>query len=253
MGARLAGRICAVTGAASGLGRETAQRFASEGATVFAMDTNADLLREIATDSIVPMQMDVASSQSVEKSFAAIRDKHGGLDAIVCAAGIVGSKYGDGPAAECTESGWDMLMSVNLKGVWLSCKYAIPLMLARGGGSIVTISSVTALKPPMEFFRSHAYMTAKGGVVSLTKAIAAYYGRSKIRANVVAPGMIDTPMSKRMQGVSEIMEFLDKVTPLGALGEPSDIANACLFFASDESKFVSGQIMSVDGGWTNHA
>ena len=143
-------------------------------------------------------------------------------------------------------------MNVNLKGVWRCCRHAIPAMLDNGGGSIVTISSVTALCPPMEFFRSHAYITSKGGVITLTKCIAAYYGRQGIRANVIAPGMIDTPMSKRMQGIPEIMDYLEDRQPLGTLGAPSDPAQAALFLACDESRFITGTVLPVDGGWSNH-
>lgn len=125
-------------------------------------------------------------------------------------------------------------------------------MLENGRGSIITLSSVTAICPPSEFFRSHAYMTSKGGVITLTKCIAAYYGRQAIRANVIAPGMIDTLMSKRMQGFPEIMAYLEDRQPLGTLGTPLDLAAAALFLASDESRFISGIVLPVDGGWSNH-
>ena len=125
-------------------------------------------------------------------------------------------------------------------------------MLDCGGGSIITLSSVTAMCPPTEFFRSHAYITSKGGVNTLTKCIAAYYGRQGIRANAIAPGMIDTPMSKRMQRIPEIMTYLEDRQPLGKLGEPEDIAATALFLASDESRFITGTIIPVDGGWSNH-
>lgn len=255
MSKRLHGKVACVTGAASGLGREIARLFAAQGAKVAAMDVNADQLAETAADSenIRCVRVDVASAASVQSGFEEVRESLGHTNVLVCAAGVVGSKYGDGPAGDCTEEAWDHVMNVNLKGLWLCCKTGIAQMLAAGGGSIVNISSVTAMRPPAEFFRSHAYMTSKGGVISLSKAIASYYGRSKIRANVIAPGMIDTPMSKRMQGIPEIMAFLDKQTPLGALGEPLDIAQTALFLGSDESKYVTGQIISVDGGWTNHA
>ena len=251
---RLEGKLAAVTGAGSGIGREIARLFAAQGARVAAMDVNQDGLAETADgrDGIVGACVDVADSAEVARTFDSAREQLGGLDVLVCAAGIVGSKYGDGPAGECTEEAWDRVMAVNLKGVWLCCRAAIPLMLERGGGSIVTVSSTTALRPPTEFFRSHAYMTSKGGVVTLTKAIAAYYGRQKIRASAIAPGMIATPMSARMREMPEVMAYLADRQPLGALGEPADIANAALFLASDESKFVSGVVLAVDGGWINH-
>ena len=251
---RLSGKSAIVTGAASGIGRETARLFADQGARVMATDVDEDGLIETAGEcpSIVARRMDVADPDDVTRAFASAKDELGGLDILICAAGVVGSKFGDGPAAECKEEAWDHVMRVNLKGVWLCCRQAIPLMLSRGGGSIVNISSVSAIIPPTTFWRSHAYMTSKGGVITLTKCVAAYYGKDGIRANAVAPGMIDTPMSKRMQDNPEIMGYLREHQLLGALGRPSDIANAALFLASDESAFISGAVVPVDGGWHNH-
>ena len=251
---RLKGKKAIVTGAASGIGREVVRLFAAEGARVFAADINEDGLKETCAGSknTEPLLMDVGASDSVERAFESICSKLDALDILICAAGVVGSKYGDGPAGQCLEQGWDHVMNINLKGVWRCCRYAIPAMLDSGGGSIVTLSSVTALCPPTEFFRSHAYMTSKGGVVTLTKCIAAYYGRQGIRANSIAPGMIDTPMSKRMQGVPEIMAYLEDRQPLGKLGTPLDLATAALFLASDESRFITGTVLPVDGGWSNH-
>ena len=196
--------------------------------------------------------MDVGDSDSVRSGIESACSKLGGLDILVCAAGVVGSKYGDGPVGDCEEEGWDHVMNVNLKGVWRCCRYAIPAMLDDGAGSIITLSSVTAICPPDEFFRSHAYITSKGGLITLTKCIAAYYGHQGIRANAIAPGMIDTQMSKRMQGIDEIMSYLEDRQSLGKLGSPMDIANTALFLASDESKFITGIVLPVDGGWSNH-
>lgn len=251
---RLEGKLAAVTGAGSGIGRETAILFAREGARVAAMDVNEQGVAETAraADGIIAEKLDVSDAADVTRAFASASEKLGGLDVLVCAAGVVGSKFGDGPAADCKEEAWDYVLGINLKGVWLCCKQAIPLMLFRGGGSIVNLSSVSAIIPPMEHWRSHAYMVSKGGVITLTKCIAAYYGKEKVRANAIAPGMIDTPMSKRMQGVPEIMEYLGEHQPLGALGRPSDIAHAALYLAGDESAFVSGVVLPVDGGWHNH-
>ena len=246
--------MAAVTGAGSGIGRAVSQVLASEGAHVAALDVSQEGLDETArgNDRICTVAADIADGASLEQTFQNIHRLLGGLDILVCAAGVVGSKFGDGPAAECSEEAWDHVMGVNLKGVWLCCKHGLQQMLQRAGGSIINISSSTALRPPMEHFRSHAYMTSKGGVITLTKAIAAYYATSKIRANVIAPGMIDTPMSQRMQGIPEIMEFLRHNQPLGQLGKPDDIAQTALFLASDESRFITGQVIAVDGGWTNH-
>ena len=251
---RLANKRAVVTGAGSGIGREIARLFAGEGARVVAVDINEEGIRETCDtcDGIEPLVMDVGDSQSVMSGFGSACSSLGGLDVLVCAAGVVGSKYGDGPAGECQEEGWDYVMNVNLKGVWRCCRHAIPAMLESGAASIVTLSSVTAICPPTEFFRSHAYMTSKGGVITLTKCIAAYYGQQGIRANAIAPGMIDTAMSKRMQQIDEIMTYLEERQPLGRLGSPKDAAEAALFLAGDQSKFITGTVLPVDGGWSNH-
>lgn len=251
---RLKDKRAIVTGGASGMGCEIARLFAAEGAKVVAVDIDEVGLKETCRncENIEPMVTDVGDSDSVRSSFESGCSMLGGLDILVCAAGVVGSKYGDGPVGECQEEGWDYVMNINLKGVWRCCRYAIPVMLASGGASIVTLSSVTAICPPTEFFRSHAYMTSKGGVITLTKCIAAYYGRQGIRANVIAPGMIDTAMSKRMQGNDEIMAYLEERQLLGKLGTPADAAAAALFLASDESQFVTGTVMPLDGGWSSH-
>lgn len=251
---KLQDKMAVVTGAGSGIGRTVAKALAGEGACVAALDINQAGLDETAlgNDMITGVVVNVADIASVESAFEEVKRLLGGFDILVCAAGVVGSKFGDGPAAECSEEAWDHVMGVNLKGVWLCCKYALPSMLERGDGRIINISSSTALQPPMEHFHSHAYMTSKGGVITLTRAIASYYGRSKIRANVIAPGMIDTPMSQRMQGIPEIMDFLAHNQPLGQLGKPNDIAQTALFLASNDSSFITGQVIAVDGGWTNH-
>ena len=243
-----------VTGAGSVIGCEIAHLFAAEGAKVVGVDINDAGLKETCRncEEIEPVVMDVGDSDSVRSGFESGWSKLGGLDILVCAAGVVGSKYGDGPAGECEEEGWDYVMNVNLKGVWRCCRYAIPVMLESSAASIITLSSVAAICPPAEFFRSHAYITSKGGVITLSKCIASYYGRQGIRANAIAPGMIDTAMSKRMQGVAEIMPYLEDRQFLGKLGTPDNVAAAALFFASDESKFITGTVLPVDGGWSNH-
>ena len=171
------------------------------------------------------------------------------LDALVCAHGISGRRFGDGPVESCTEEGWDTVLDANLKSVFLYAKQAIPALRANGGGAIVTLSSVLGLVGGDDDFATHAYAASKAGVIGLTRAMAVTYAREGIRCNVVAPGLIATPMSERAQSDPAIIARLAELQPLtGDFGTPEDVAEACLYLAT--APFVTGAVLSVDGGWT---
>jgi NAD(P)-dependent dehydrogenase (short-subunit alcohol dehydrogenase family) len=171
------------------------------------------------------------------------------LDALVCAHGISGRRLGDGPVDTCTEEGWDAVLDANLRSVFLSAKRAIPLLRANGGGSIVTVSSALGLVGGDGDFATHAYAASKAGLIGLTRAMAVTYAPEGIRCNVVAPGLIETPMSARAQSDPGIRARLADLQPLtGAFGAPEDVARACLYLAT--APFVTGAVLSVDGGWT---
>jgi NAD(P)-dependent dehydrogenase (short-subunit alcohol dehydrogenase family) len=170
---------------------------------------------------------------------------------LFCVVGVSGRRWGDGPVADCTEEAWDRVLEINLKSVFLCCKFAIPEMKRQGSGSIITLSSVLALVGGDEDFATHAYAASKGGIVSLTRAIASYYAPQRIRANVICPGLIATGMSQRAQSNPTITNRLPTLHPLtGAFGAPEDVARAALYLASDSSSFVTGTVLTVDGGWT---
>jgi meso-butanediol dehydrogenase / (S,S)-butanediol dehydrogenase / diacetyl reductase len=171
------------------------------------------------------------------------------LDALVCAHGISGRRFGDGTVEHCTEEGWDTVLDANLKSVFLYAKQAIPGLRANGGGAIVTLSSVLGLVGGDDDFATHAYAASKAGVIGLTRAMAVTYAREGIRCNVVAPGLIATPMSERAQGDPAIRARLPELQPLtGDFGSPDDVAQACLYLAT--APFVTGAVLNVDGGWT---
>lgn len=171
------------------------------------------------------------------------------LDALVCAHGISGRRYGDGPVETCTEEGWDTVLDANLKSVFLYAKQAIPPLRANGGGAIVTLSSALGLVGGDDDFATHAYAASKAGVIGLTRAMAVTYAPDRIRCNVVAPGLIATPMSARAQADPAIRARLPELQPLtGGFGSPDDVAQAFLYLATAE--FVTGTVLSVDGGWT---
>ena len=171
------------------------------------------------------------------------------LDALVCAHGISGRRYGDGPVETCTEEAWDAVLDGNLRSVFLHCKRAIPPLRAAGGGAIVTVSSILGLVGGDDDFATHAYAASKAGLIGLTRAMAVTYARDGIRCNVVCPGLVATPMSARAQGDDRIRARLPELQPLtGDFGRPEDVAGAVVYLAT--APFVTGAVLAVDGGWT---
>jgi NAD(P)-dependent dehydrogenase (short-subunit alcohol dehydrogenase family) len=167
------------------------------------------------------------------------------------AAGMSGRRFGDGPAAECTLEGWNTVLTSNLTSMFLCTKYALQAMAPNGSGSIVNLASVLGMVGGDEHFGTHAYAASKGGIIAFTRAVASYYAEQGIRANVIAPGLIRTAMSARAQGDDEIIAVLPRLQPLtGDFGAAEDVAQAALYLASDESRFVTGVVLPVDGGWT---
>jgi meso-butanediol dehydrogenase/(S,S)-butanediol dehydrogenase/diacetyl reductase len=212
-------KTAVVTGSRGGIGSATLAALADAGFAVHGVDVD---------DSWPPLER---------------------LDALVCAHGISGRKLGDGPVDTATEEGWDAVLDTNLKSVFLYAKRAIPLLRANGGGAIVTVSSALGLVGGDEDFATHAYAASKAGLIGLTRAMAVTYAREGIRCNVVAPGLIATPMSARAQGDRAIRARLPELQPLtGDFGRPEDVAAACVYLAT--APFVTGAVLTVDGGWT---
>jgi NAD(P)-dependent dehydrogenase (short-subunit alcohol dehydrogenase family) len=240
---RLRDKVAVVTGGASGIGLATARLFAEEGAHVITLDINAS-----GADSL---RLDVTSAPDVESAMQEVVRKYDRLDILVNVAGGSGRKWGDGPVDSCTLEGWERTLALNLDSVFYCCKYALQAMLRQGRGAIVNVSSVLGMVGGDEDFATHAYASSKGAVISLTRSIASYYAPRGIRANVICPGLIATPMSQRAQESEHIRARLPQLQPLtGDFGAPDDVAQAALYLASDESSFVTGSVLTVDGGWT---
>lgn len=234
-GSRLSGKRAVVTGAAGGIGSAIATLFAQEGADV----TGLDLARPSGDQAF--LSCDVSDSGSVEDAFSALSADGRPLDILVNAAGMAGPR---GRVHEVGLEDWQKVIDVNLRGAFLVMRAAVPLMLARNGGSIINIASVTGLRGMREV---SAYSTSKAGVVQLSRAAALDYAQRGIRVNAICPGPVDTPMLGRQ--TQEFLAQLSASVPMRRLAAPADVAQLALFLASDDAVYVTGQCQVVDGGF----
>jgi NAD(P)-dependent dehydrogenase (short-subunit alcohol dehydrogenase family) len=249
---RLDGKVALITGAGNGMGRVASVLFAREGARIAVADWSDDggaetvAAVEAAGGEAMFVKVDVARAEQVEAMVAATMERFGSLDVLYNNAGIFPAD--DGGVTETPEPTWDRVMEVNLKGVWLGCKYGVPAMLASGGGSIVNVASFVALMGAAT--AQIAYTASKGGVLAMTREIAVEYGRQGIRANSLCPGPIATPMLEELMSDPARKRRRLVHIPMGRLGRAEELAKAALFLASDESSFMTGAQLVVDGGIT---
>jgi NAD(P)-dependent dehydrogenase (short-subunit alcohol dehydrogenase family) len=246
---KLENRVALVTGAASGIGRATALALAAEGATVVVSDINTSGGEETtrllvkAGHQAVFIPCDVTRAVQVESLIRRIVSSFGRLDCAVNNAGVGGDMT---PTDLREEATWDMIMNVNLKGVWLSMKYELAPMLEQSRGSIVNVSSAAGL---VGFRHASAYSASKHGVIGLTRSAALEYARKNIRVNAVCPGFSDTPMVSEMNAANpKMVEATVNAIPMHRLGTAEEVAQAILWLCCDESSFVTGHALAVDGG-----
>ena len=246
---RLDGKVCVITGAGGGIGREAALLFSAEGARVCVADVDGDAAERTAAEArdAFAVRADVAVEGSVRRMFEQTAERYGGVDVLYNNAGI--SPADDASILETGLDAWDRVQAVNARGVYLCCKHGIPYMLERGGGSVVNVASFVALVGAAT--SQISYTASKGAVLSLSRELAVQFARQGVRVNALCPGPVETPLLLRIFGDDPAAYERRRVhLPMGRLAKPREIVNAALFLASDEASYVNGATFVVDGGLT---
>jgi len=246
-------RVAVITGAGSGIGRAMALRFASEGARIMAADVNGEAAARTADEvraaggEAEPFTANVVEPEQVRAMVAAAKERFGRVD-ILCNNAGIGSTTS---VVDQDPDEWDRVMAVNIKSVFLGCKYAVPLMLEQGGGVIINTASVAGM---VGIVQRAAYSASKGAVIALTRQVAVDYVEHGIRVNCICPGTVDSPWVGRLLAQVDdpdgLRRSLEARQPMGRLGTPEEVAGAALYLASDDAAFITGTGLVIDGGWT---
>jgi NAD(P)-dependent dehydrogenase (short-subunit alcohol dehydrogenase family) len=216
-------------------------------------EASVEIAREELGEGSLIMHEDATNPMTAQNAINLCLDTYGRFDGLYHVAGGSGRAQGDGPLHELSDEGWDYTLNLNLNSVMYSNRAATQMFLKHNTpGSIVNLTSVLAYSPSPRFFSTHAYATAKSAIIGLTRSSASYYASHKIRVNALAPGLVATPMSERAQDNSDIMKFVHSKQPLhgGRIGQPNDLDGAAIFLLSDQSQWVTGQVLEVSGGWS---
>jgi NAD(P)-dependent dehydrogenase (short-subunit alcohol dehydrogenase family) len=246
---RLDGKVCVITGAGGGMGREAALVFSEEGAQVCVADVNEEAAHQTASEArdAFAIQCNVADEASVKQMLEATNDRYGGIDVLYNNAGI--SPNDDGSILDTTTDAWDRVQDVNTKGVFLCCKHGIPYLLERKGGSVINVASFVAIVGAAT--SQISYTASKGAVLSMTRELAVQFARDNVRVNALCPGPVETPLLLSIFGDDPAaLERRRAHWPTGRLAKPREVVNGALFLASDESSYVTGATFLVDGGLT---
>lgn len=253
---RLQDKCIVVIGGTTGMGLSSTMAFMDEGANVVVVgrDPNhAERAKEILKEQAAVFSADATTEGTAEKAIEQCVQQFGGFNALYHVAGGSGRKMGDGPLHELTLEGWHYTLNLNLTSLMLSNRAAVNYFIEHGqAGVVLNMGSVLGYSPSPKHFTTHAYAAAKSAVIGFTKSIAAYYAPKNIRVNVIAPSLIETPMSQRAAGDEAIQSFIKTKQPLdgGRMGVPEDVNGAAVFLLSDEARFITGQVLAVDGGWS---
>ena len=247
---KLKDKVAIITGGGSGIGAATARLFAAEGAKLALVDQNAEGLAKVAAGlDAITIPADVSSDAQARGGVARVMEKWGRIDVLMTGAGMSTG----GTVDSIDEAAWDRTFDVNVKGTFLWIHHAIQHMIGAKSGAIITIGSQLAQSSPG---RNAAYVASKGAIAAFTKTMAVDHARQGIRVNALMPGVIDTPMPARSltryADPDKMRAYWHERHPMGRIGKPEEVAKAALFLACDDSSFVTGHLMFVDGGWTAH-
>jgi NAD(P)-dependent dehydrogenase (short-subunit alcohol dehydrogenase family) len=246
---RLDGKVCVITGAGGGMGRDATILFSEEGAQVCAADLDLEAAQETAAHArdAFAQQVDVADEASVKAMMEATVARYGGIDVLYNNAGI--SPNDDASVLDTSVEAWDRVQAVNTRGVFLCCKHGIPRLLERGGGSVINVASFVAIVGAAT--SQISYSASKGAVLSMSRELAVQFARDNVRVNALCPGPVETPLLLNIFGDDPAaLERRRAHWPTGRLAKPREIVNGALFLASDESSYVTGSTFLVDGGLT---
>ncbi len=252
---KLAGKSIVIVGGTSGLGWSAARAFVAAGARVVVVgrdEAKVEAAEKELSGKGIGFVADATDPKAAPAAIQIAAGNFGGFHGLYHVAGGSGRRQGDGPLHEITDEGWEFTLNENLTSLFYSNRAAAQHFLkAQTGGSVLNMGSVLGFSPSPHYFSTHAYAAAKAAVVGFTKSIAAYYAPANIRFNVLAPALVATPMSQRAQADAELLSFAATKQPLdgGRIGQPADLDAAAVYFLSDDAKFVTGQVLAVDGGW----
>jgi NAD(P)-dependent dehydrogenase (short-subunit alcohol dehydrogenase family) len=252
----LQNKALVVVGGTSGLGLSAAKAFIAAGAQVVVVGKDPEKIEHAKKElgnAAMALPADATDPKAAVAAVQIAVKNFGGFHGLYHVAGGSGRKMGDGPLHDVTDEGWEYTLQQNLTSLFYSNRAAIRQFLQqKSGGSILNMTSVLGFSPSPSYFATHAYASAKAAIIGLTKSAAAHYASSSIRVNALAPALVATPMSQRAQADAEILDFISTKQPLdgGRIGQPADLDAAAVFFMSDESRFVTGQVLAIDGGWS---
>lgn len=252
----LKGKNIVIVGGTTGLGLSAAKAYTEKGAHIIAVGRNPqsaeEAQKELGGRGLILIG-DAALENTASEAIQLCLEKFGSFDGLYHVAGGSGRRMGDGPLHEMTLEGWQETLNLNLSSLMLSNRAAIRTFLKlKRGGTILNMGSVLGYSPAERYFATHAYAAAKSAIIGFSKSIAAYYAKDNIRINVIAPGLVETPMARRAAADEEIQKYIQTKQPLdhGRMGRPADLDEAACYLMSDGASFVTGQVLAVDGGWS---